>query len=134
MSRKPPSAPMRDRFAVAYLNVVMEEADQEELVAALSRVARMGGRSRVVESRLVEKIELNAQTLYRALCLRGNPELRSAAALLRALGVRLAMQPIGRRPHRRGEARASPARTQTSLSWSEAGAAARAGRRTGSVC
>ncbi len=96
MSRKPRgarSAP-HDPFAIAYLNVVMEEADQEELVAALSRVARMSGRSRVVESRLLEKIELNAQSLYRALCLRANPELRSALALLRALGVRLAMQPL----------------------------------------
>jgi DNA-binding phage protein len=96
MSRKPRGARSvpHDPFAIAYLNVVMEEADQEELVAALSRVARMSGRSRVVESRLLEKIELNAQLLYRALCLRANPELRSALALLRALGVRLAMQPI----------------------------------------
>jgi probable addiction module antidote protein len=96
MSRKPRGARSvpHDPFAIAYLNVVMEEADQEELVAALSRVARTSGRSRVVESRLLEKIELNAQSLYRALCLRANPELRSALALLRALGVRLAMQPI----------------------------------------
>jgi probable addiction module antidote protein len=101
MSRKLPSTGVRDPFAIAYLNVVMEEADQEELVAALSRLARMRGSSRVVESRLLEKIELNAQTLYRALCLRGNPELKSAAALLRALGVRLTMQPIG--PQARGQ-------------------------------
>jgi len=96
MSRKPHgcgSVP-HEPFAIAYLNVVMEEADQEELVAALSRVARMSGRSRVVQSRLLEKIELNAPALYRALCLRGNPELRSALALLRALGIRLAMQPL----------------------------------------
>ena len=101
MSRKPHgrgSVP-HDPFAIAYLNVVMEEADQEELVAALSRVARMCARSRVVESRLLEKIELNAQVLYHALCLRANPELRSAIALLRALGVRLAMQPIAAAHH-----------------------------------
>ncbi len=96
MSRRPPNAAatVPDPFAVAYLNVVMAEADREELVAALSRVARMCGRSRVVESRLLEKIELNAEALYRALCLRGNPELKSATALLRALGIRLSMQPI----------------------------------------
>lgn len=107
MSRKLPGANVRDPFAVAYLNVVMEEADQEELVAALSRLARRRGSSRIVESRLLEKIELNAQALYHALCLRGNPELKSAAALLRALGVRLTMQPIGPPGHGQGEGRAS---------------------------
>jgi probable addiction module antidote protein len=104
-----------DPFAVAYLNVVMAEADRDELVAALSRLARMCGRSRMVESRLLEKIELNAEALYRALCLRGNPELKSATALLRALGIRLSMQPIpavrcvvgGGNGHVRGERRRS---------------------------
>jgi probable addiction module antidote protein len=69
---------------------MMEEADQDELIAALTRIARVCG-----GSRLVEKIELNGGALYRALCLRGNPELKSAAALLKAMGIRLAMQPIG---------------------------------------
>lgn len=100
MSRKAESeagpTPAQRVFAIAYLNVVMREADQEELVAALSRIARMCGRSRVVESRLLEKIELNGQALYRALCLRGNPGLRSAVALLRDMGIRLAMQPLPR--------------------------------------
>jgi DNA-binding phage protein len=91
-------------FAIAYLNVVMREADQEEMVAALSRIARMCGRSKVVESRLLEKIELNAQALYRALCLKGNPGLKSAVALLRDMGVRLAMQPIPLPPPARGDA------------------------------
>ncbi len=79
----------RDGFAIAYLNVVMERADQDELVAALTRIARVCG-----GSRLVEKIELNATPLYRTLCLRGNPELKSAIALLKAMGIRLSMQPI----------------------------------------
>jgi DNA-binding phage protein len=101
-------------FAIAYLNVVMREADQEELVAALSRIARMCGRSRLVESRLLEKIELSAQALYRALCLRGNPGLKSAVALLEDMGIRLTMQPI---PHpNRGNAEGRAA-----LSGPEAG-------------
>ena len=78
-------------FAIEYLNVMMEDADQDELVAALIRVARAcGGR------RLVEKIELNATALFRTLCMRGNPELKSAAALLKAMGIRLTIQPIAR--------------------------------------
>ena len=84
-----------DIFAIAYLNVVLEEADQDELVAALCRIARSGGGARVVE-----KIELNASTLFRTLCLRGNPELKSAAALLKSIGLRLAVQPIQSRSRR----------------------------------
>lgn len=133
MSRKHRAA-VRNHFGIAYLNVVMEEADQDELVAALSRVARMCGRSRVVESRLVEKIELNAQALYRALCLRGNPELRSAAALLRSLGVRLAIQPIGGPAYGRAEGRARAGRTERTVTWSGTGIPIRPSRRTGSVC
>lgn len=125
MSRKH-GAGARDHFAIAYLNVVMEEADQDELVAALSRVARMGGRSRLVASRLVEKIELNAQTLYRALSLRGNPDLRSAAALLKSLGMRLSIQ--GLPGHGRGEGRALN-RTTSTVTWSGTGIPARPGRR-----
>jgi probable addiction module antidote protein len=82
-----------DSFAIAYLNVVLEEADQEELISALSRIARTCG-----GSRLVEKIEISAPALFRTLCLRGNPELKSTMALLKAMGIRLTVQPIpGRR-------------------------------------
>jgi probable addiction module antidote protein len=76
-------------FAVAYLNVLVDDADQEELIAALGRIARLSG-----GERLVEKVELNAQSLYRTLCRRGNPELRSVGTLLKAMGIRLALQPL----------------------------------------
>jgi probable addiction module antidote protein len=76
-------------FAVAYLNVLIDDADQEELTAALGRIARASG-----GSKLVEKVELNAPSLYRTLCRRGNPELKSAVALLKAMGIRLALQPL----------------------------------------
>ncbi len=83
------SPPSRDGLAIAYLNVMMEEADQDELVAALTRIARLRG-----GARLVEKVELSGAALYRALCMRGNPELKSAATLLKAMGIRLTMQPM----------------------------------------
>ena len=76
-------------FAVAYLNVLVDDADQEELTAALGRIARSSG-----GPRLAEKVELNAPSLYRTLSRRGNPELRSVAALLKAMGIRLALQPL----------------------------------------
>jgi len=43
---------------------------------------------------LAEQAELNATTLYRTLSPRGNPELKSLLALLKALGLRLAVQPL----------------------------------------
>jgi probable addiction module antidote protein len=76
-------------FAVAYLNVLIDDADQEELTAALGRIARVSG-----GPKLVEKIELNAPSLYRTLCRRENPELESVATLLKAMGIRLALQPL----------------------------------------
>jgi probable addiction module antidote protein len=76
-------------FAVAYLNVLIDDADQEELIAALGRIAHVrGGR------KLAEKVELNATSLYRTLCRRGNPELKSVATLLKAMGIRLTLQPL----------------------------------------
>lgn len=90
LSRKPVRG-RRSRldFAVEYLNALMEDADREELTATLSRIAaRSGG------PRLAEKVELNADTLYRTLCRRGNPDLKSAAALLKAMGIRLTLEVI----------------------------------------
>ena len=49
-------------FAVAYLNVLIVDADQEELIAALGRIARLSG-----GERLVEKEELNAPAQIRTL-------------------------------------------------------------------
>jgi probable addiction module antidote protein len=77
-------------FAVAYLNVLIDDADEEELTAALGRLARASG-----GPKLVEKVELSASSFYRTLCRRGNPELKSVATLLKAMGVRLALQPLG---------------------------------------
>ena len=77
-------------FAVAYLNVLIDDADEEELAAALGRLARVSG-----GPKLVEKVELNAPSFYRTLCRRGNPELKSVAALLKAMGVRLVLQRLG---------------------------------------
>jgi probable addiction module antidote protein len=84
-------------FAVAYLNVLIDDADEEELTAALGRIARASG-----GPKLVEKVELNAPSFYRTLCRRGNPELKSVAALLKAMGIRLALQPLrDRKPSNR---------------------------------
>ena len=89
-------------YAAEYLNAVLENGDQEELLLALRRMARAFGGV----SRLAGEAELNATSLYRALSPRGNPELRSLMALLKAMGMRLAVQPARERGHRRSRAAA----------------------------
>lgn len=78
------------RFAAEYLNAVLEEGDQEELMVALRYMAEAFGGVQ----KLAESAQLNATTLYRTLSPKGNPELKSMTALLRAMGMRLAVQPI----------------------------------------
>lgn len=80
-------------LAVEYLNAVLAEADQDELMVALRRVAKAFGGV----ARLARGAELNATTLYRTLSRDGNPELRSLVALLRALGMQLAVRRLPRK-------------------------------------
>ncbi len=78
------------RFAAEYLNQVLADGDQEELMVALRYMAEAFGGV----PRLAARAQLNATTLYRTLSPKGNPELRSMQALLGAMGMRLAVQPI----------------------------------------
>ena len=77
-------------YASEYLNSVLEDGDQEELMLALRRMSEAFGGV----AQLAEDAELNATTLYRTLSAQGNPELRSLTALLKAMGMRLAVQPL----------------------------------------
>jgi DNA-binding phage protein len=44
---------------------------------------------------VAEQARLNPTQLYRTLSPKGNPALSSLAAILKAMGLRLAVQPIG---------------------------------------
>jgi probable addiction module antidote protein len=103
MKRKAKVAPFRNheeatiesfrndpKFAAEYLNAVLEDGDQEELMLALRRMASAFGGV----GKLAQQAELNATTLYRTLSPQGNPELKSLRAMLKAMGMRLAVQPI----------------------------------------
>lgn len=80
------------RFAAAYLNAALADGDQSELMVALRYMASAFGGV----PQLATHARLNATTLYRTLSPNGNPELRSLTALLEAMGMRLAVQPIPR--------------------------------------
>ena len=92
----PPSKPyhpelikaLRDpREALEYLNAALEDGDPDGFLLALRDVAEAQGGV----AQLAEAAKLNRESLYRMLSDRGNPELRSLDALLRALGFRLAI-------------------------------------------
>ncbi len=80
-------------FAAEYLNSVLEDGDQKELMLVLRRMAKaLGGLSK-----LAKEAELNVNTLYRTLSPKGNPELKSLRALLRAMGMQLTVRPLRKR-------------------------------------
>ncbi len=76
-------------FAAEYLNSVLADGDQKELMLAMRRMAdAFGG---VPE--IAKRANLHAKTLYRTLSVQGNPELKSLVALLKAMGLRIAVAP-----------------------------------------
>jgi probable addiction module antidote protein len=106
MTRKAKSAPSRSHenatvesfrkdpsFAAEYLNSVLEDGDQEELMLALRRMSEAFGGV----SKLAEEAKLNVNTLYRTLSAKGNPELKSLRALLQAMGMQLTVRPLRKR-------------------------------------
>ena len=76
-------------YAAEYLNAVLEDGTQEELMLALRRIGLAFGMKELAESS-----GLNPKTLYRTLSSAGNPELKSFQAILGAMGMRLAVTPV----------------------------------------
>lgn len=74
-------------FATEYINSVLADGDQADLMIALRQVATSCGGVQAV----AEKAHLNSTQLYRTLSAEGNPELRSLSAILKAMGMRLAV-------------------------------------------
>lgn len=74
--------------ATAYLNAALEDGDEEIFLLALRNVAEsLGGLSK-----LAKKTHLNRSNLYRMLSKKGNPEFSSLGMLLKALGLKLAVE------------------------------------------
>lgn len=78
------------KLAAETLNDILEEGDQAELLMALRQMAKaFGGLSKVAE-----RAELNPTQLYRTLSPTGNPTVSSLSSVLKAMGLRLAVEPI----------------------------------------
>ena len=81
-------------YAVQLLNSILEEGDQSELLIALRQMTKaFGGVPAVAET-----AHLSTTQLYRTLSPDGNPVLSSLSAILKAMGLRLAVQPVRNPP------------------------------------
>ena len=77
-------------LAAEYLNQVLADGTREELLVAMRYLtSAFGGVAGIAQA-----TKLNARTLYRTLSERGNPELDTLAALLKAMGLRIAIAPL----------------------------------------
>jgi probable addiction module antidote protein len=77
-------------YAVELLNAILEDGDRAELQIALRQMAKAFGGMQVV----AEKAQLNPTQIYRTLSAEGHPELTSISAILRAMGMRLAVERV----------------------------------------
>ncbi len=75
-------------YALELLNSILEDGEQGELLIALRQMAKAFGGVQT----LAEKANLNATQLYRTLSKDGNPALSSLTAILKAMGLRLAVE------------------------------------------
>lgn len=72
-----------------YLEAVLEEGDPALLAAALGDIARAQGMAQVAR-----ETGLSRETLYRTLSDKGNPQLTTLMAVLKALGLKLTVTPV----------------------------------------
>lgn len=77
-------------YAVQLLNSILEDGDQGELLVILRQMASAFGGVQAIAA----QAHLNPTQLYRTLSPEGNPALSSFSAILKAMGLRLAVLPM----------------------------------------
>jgi probable addiction module antidote protein len=77
-------------YAVELVNSILEDGDQAELLIVLRQMAKAFGGVQAV----AERANLNPTQMYRTLSENGNPALSSLAAILKAMGLRLAVERV----------------------------------------
>ena len=76
--------------ALAVINGILEDGDQGELLVVLRHMALAFGGVQAI----AERAHLNPTQLYRTLSPKGNPALSTLSAILKAMGLRLAVEPL----------------------------------------
>ncbi|MBS0316971.1 MAG: addiction module antidote protein [Proteobacteria bacterium] len=82
-------------LALEVINGILADGDQAELLIVLRQMALAFGGVQAV----AEQAHLNPTQLYRTLSPKGNPALSSLSAILKAMGLRLAVQPLAEPAH-----------------------------------
>lgn len=77
-------------LALDVINGILEDGDQAELLTVLRQFSQAFGGVQAV----AEQAHLNPTQLYRTLSPKGNPALSNLTAILKAMGLRLAVQPL----------------------------------------
>lgn len=79
-------------FAVDLLNNILKDGDASELLVALRQMTHaFGGVSAVAQA-----ANVNPTQIYRTLSKVGNPSVKNLTGILRAMGLRLAVEPLSR--------------------------------------
>jgi len=77
-------------YAMELLNDVLTDGALDEAMIVLRQMSKaFGGVGEVAR-----QADLNGKTLYRTLSPQGNPQVSTLAAVLRTMGLRLAVQPL----------------------------------------
>jgi probable addiction module antidote protein len=78
-------------LATEYLNVALLDNDPQIFLLALKNVhAAQGGEI----TELAKKAQISRENLYRIFSKNGNPKLKNIVAILNAVGLSLAVQPL----------------------------------------
>lgn len=83
--------------AAAYLNAALQDSEPHVFLLALRDIAEAQGGM----SWLADQADLNRESLYRTLSLRGNPRFFNLMAVLDAVGLELTINPRSKRKNSR---------------------------------
>lgn len=83
--------------AAAYLNAALQVDDPHAFLLALRDIAEAQGGM----GWLADQSDLNRESLYRTLSLRGNPRFFNLLAVLDAVGLELSIQPQMKKKYKR---------------------------------
>lgn len=79
-------------LALDVINGILEDGDQSELLTVLRQLAQAFGGVQAV----AQQADLNPRQLYRTLSTKGNPALSTLTAILKAMGLCLAVRKLKR--------------------------------------
>lgn len=77
-------------LALDVINGILEDGDQSELLTVLRQLAQAFGGVQAV----AQQADLNPTQLYRTLSTKGNPALSTLTAILKAMGLCLAVREL----------------------------------------